>query len=64
MNLGGWRDRIISKRNTGFRRRGVGRAMFIFNLAKLMTAAHNDAFRFYVLDMASWGDRRDHGKKF
>jgi hypothetical protein len=61
VNLGAWRDRIIPKRNTGIRRRGVGRAMFIFDLAKLVTAAHIDAFRFYVRDIASWGDRRDHG---
>ncbi|CAN5436140.1 hypothetical protein BH11PSE11_BH11PSE11_22850 [soil metagenome] len=61
VNLGAWRDRVIPKRNTGYRRLGVGRAMFIFDLAKLAVTVPNDAFRYYVRDMTSWGDRRDHG---
>jgi hypothetical protein len=56
VNLGAWRDAILPKRNRGYRRRGVGRALFIFDLAQEMP---DDAYRFYVRDMTSWGDRLD-----
>jgi UDP-2,3-diacylglucosamine pyrophosphatase LpxH len=56
VNLGAWRDAILPKRNRGYRRRGVGRALFIFDLAQEMP---DDAYRFYARDMTSWGDRLD-----
>ena len=31
---GAWRDCIQGKRNVGFRCRGIGRALFIFDLAR------------------------------
>ncbi|RJF96218.1 hypothetical protein D3871_23145 [Noviherbaspirillum saxi] len=57
VNLGAWRDAIVRKRNQGFRRRGIGRALFIFDLARL--GDNEDAYRFYARDMTSWGDRLD-----
>ncbi|RJG06914.1 hypothetical protein D3870_13710 [Noviherbaspirillum cavernae] len=59
INLGAWRDSIRPKRNRGFRRRGIGRALFIFDLARLAQKVPDDAYRFYARDMTSWGDRLD-----
>jgi hypothetical protein len=59
VNLGAWRDRILPKRNRGYRRRGIGRALFVFDLAKLTDEKPNDAYRFYARDITSWGDRLD-----
>jgi hypothetical protein len=61
INLGAWRDRILPKRNRGYRRRSIGRALFIFDLARLAASRpdDNDSHRFYVRDMTSWGDRLD-----
>lgn len=59
INLGAWRDRILPKRNRGFRRRSIGRALFIFDLARLKGVRRLDAYRFYVRDMTGWGDRLD-----
>lgn len=58
INLGAWRDAILRKRSPGFRRRAIGRALFIFDLPRL-GANHPDAYRFYTRDMISWGDRLD-----
>ncbi|TFV99480.1 hypothetical protein E4K72_16560 [Oxalobacteraceae bacterium OM1] len=59
INLGAWRDKVMPKRNTGFRRRGIGRALFIFDLARLPAERRLDAYRFYARDVLSWGDRMD-----
>ncbi|OGB21890.1 MAG: hypothetical protein A3I66_16225 [Burkholderiales bacterium RIFCSPLOWO2_02_FULL_57_36] len=59
VNLGAWRDLIMEKRNGGYRRRGMGRALYIFDLAALSHSMPEDAFRYYARDLASWSDRRD-----
>jgi len=59
INLGAWRDSILPKRNRGYRRRGIGRALFIFDLARLAGTEPEDSYRFYARDMTSWGDRLD-----
>jgi hypothetical protein len=59
INLGAWRDAILRKRNRGFRRRAIGRALFVFDLARLRESAPDDGYRFYVRDMVAWGDRLD-----
>jgi UDP-2,3-diacylglucosamine pyrophosphatase LpxH len=59
INLGAWRDAILPKRNRGYRRRGIGRALFIFELARLAGKTPDDAYRFYARDMIGWGDRMD-----
>jgi hypothetical protein len=59
VNLGAWRDRILPKCNRGHRRRGIGRALFIFDLNRFAQQSPHDAFRFYARDMTSWGDRLD-----
>ncbi|MFC7518641.1 hypothetical protein ACFQUU_26875 [Herbaspirillum sp. GCM10030257] len=57
VNLGAWRDAILRKRSRGFRRRGIGRALFVFDLARL--PASEDSYRFYARDMICWSDRLD-----
>lgn len=59
VNLGAWRDLIVSKRNAGYRRRGMGRALYIFDLARLAITMPDDAYRYYARDLTSWSDRRD-----
>lgn len=62
INLGAWRDAILTKRNRGYRRRGIGRALFIFDLAAqaaLAGSGQDDSYRFYARDVISWGDRLD-----
>lgn len=59
LNLGAWRDAIVPKRNKGNRRRGIGRALYIFDLPKLLETMPEDAFRYFAADMTSWSDRRD-----
>jgi hypothetical protein len=59
VNLGAWRDLIVEKRNSGYRRRGIGRALYIFDLALLSQTVPDSAFRYYARDLTSWSDRRD-----
>lgn len=59
VNLGAWRDLIVEKSNGGYRRRGMGRALYIFDLSRLAQTVPEDAFRYYARDIASWSDRRD-----
>lgn len=66
INLGAWRDRIVPKRNRGFRRRGTGRALFVFDLARADRECRDghdsrprDHYRFYVWDTTSWSDGKD-----
>jgi UDP-2,3-diacylglucosamine pyrophosphatase LpxH len=59
VNLGAWRDTILPKRNRGYRRRVIGRTLFIFDLARQTPLDPDDAYRFYARDVISWGDRLD-----
>ena len=59
INLGTWRDRILPKRNRGFRRRGIGRALTIFAFARAEAAGQSDLYRFEAHDVTSWGDKQD-----
>ncbi|MGQ0711863.1 MAG: hypothetical protein ACT4NV_19180 [Rhodoferax sp.] len=59
VNLGTWRDRIVPKRNQGLRRRGIGRVLTVFSLARAEAAGGADLYRFMVRDLTSWGDGKD-----
>jgi hypothetical protein len=59
VNLGAWRDAIVPKRNGSQRRRGIARAMHVFDLARLKVHKPHMAYRYYTIDMLSWSDRRD-----
>lgn len=64
INTGAWRDRIIKKDNYGYRRRGIGRGLFVFDLAEQATRPGHTPIagrqlRYYVRDVISWGDHLD-----
>ena len=57
INSGAWRDQIVIKRNGGYRRRGIGRGLFVFD-----TWVHEEQrrdYRYYVRDLLSWNDPYD-----
>lgn len=59
INLGTWRDRIVPKRNRGFRRRGIGRALSVFAFGRAEANGARDLFRYEAHDVTSWSDRMD-----
>lgn len=64
INTGAWRDRIVKKDNYGYRRRGIGRGLFVFDLVEAppkdgQAQLCGRQLRFYVRDVCSWGDHLD-----
>lgn len=55
INFGTWRDQVLAKENKSYRRRGVGRALFVLNLPR----EEDKAFQYYVEDALSWSDGMD-----
>ncbi|WP_305908669.1 hypothetical protein Q9L42_009550 [Methylomarinum sp. Ch1-1] len=55
VNFGTWRDQILGKENGGYRRRGVGRALFVLRRQQ----DEHRSFRYYVSDSIDWGDEMD-----
>ncbi|ATG92243.1 hypothetical protein [Methylomonas koyamae] len=53
VNFGAWRDQIVDKENGGYRRRGIGRALYVLNLQK------QSEYRYFVRDNLNWSDRMD-----
>lgn len=53
VNFGAWRDQIVDKENGGFRRRGIGRSLYVLNRQK------RSEYRYFVRDNLSWSDRMD-----
>lgn len=57
INFGTWRDQIVDKENGGYRRRGVGRALFVQHLQKEHDKSKR--YRYFVQDGIQWSDRMD-----
>lgn len=57
INFGTWRDQIVDKENGGYRRRGVGRALFVKHLQK--EHGKSKRYRYFVQDGIQWSDRMD-----
>jgi hypothetical protein len=55
INFGAWRDQVVDKEKGGYRRRGVGRSLYVLNLQKTSP----EQYRYYVKDNLSWGDNMD-----
>ncbi len=53
VNFGAWRDQIVDKENGGYRRRGVGRSLYVLNLQK------RSEYRYFVRDNLNWSDQMD-----
>lgn len=60
INFGTWRDQIVTKekdhswQKEGYRRRGVGRALYVWQLPNAKST-----FKYYVADILSWSDHMD-----
>lgn len=59
VNLGSWRDRIVPRRDQGYRRRSVLRAFYILDL-KPRDGEANRSIYYYTKDKILWGDHLDH----
>ena len=55
INFGAWRGQVVDKEKGGYRRRGVGRTLYVLNLQKQAPAQ----YRYFVRDNLSWGDHMD-----
>jgi hypothetical protein len=58
INFGTWRDQMLPKQKDGYRRRGLGRALIIFDKAAENSDSPRD-FSYWVQDLVTWGDRQD-----
>jgi hypothetical protein len=61
INFGTWRDQILLRKDRGYRRRGVLRALFILDLIDEsgIAAAAPRSFDYFVEDIIHWGDQKD-----
>lgn len=61
INFGTWRDQIIGRKESGYRRRSVLRAFFILDLKDTTDGAKKDgrSFDYYTDDIVSWSDKSD-----
>jgi hypothetical protein len=61
INFGTWRDQIIPRKNKGYRRRGVLRALFILDLIDETNTGkkYPRLFDYFVEDIVHWGDSKD-----
>jgi UDP-2,3-diacylglucosamine pyrophosphatase LpxH len=61
INFGTWRDQILRRKDQGYRRRGILRALYILDLVN--TSVHvpgaERAFDYFVEDVVQWGDFKD-----
>jgi hypothetical protein len=58
INFGTWRDQIVLKQKKSYRRRGVGRALSVIDLAA--KSRHKERhFTYWIEDVLHWGDRLD-----
>jgi hypothetical protein len=58
INFGTWRDQMLPKLKHGYRRRGIGRALILFDKAAEGPNGPRN-FSYWVQDLVSWGDRQD-----
>lgn len=58
VNFGTWRDQLVKKLIKGYRRRGVGRALFVLDL-KPNHADNKRRFAYLVKDVLTWGGHLD-----
>jgi UDP-2,3-diacylglucosamine pyrophosphatase LpxH len=59
INLGTWRDQLIPRKNQGYRRRGVLRALFILDLYHENNKPAKRSFDYFVQDVIRWSDDKD-----
>ena len=61
INFGTWRDQILQRKKTGYRRQGVLRALYILDIVNKSRPEEESAraFYYYVEDMVRWSDFKD-----
>ncbi|MCW8986043.1 MAG: metallophosphoesterase [Gammaproteobacteria bacterium] len=61
INFGTWRDQIIGRKNSGYRRRSVLRAFYIFDLKNKQECLTEEdrTLKYYTDDMIKWSDKSD-----
>lgn len=61
INFGTWRDQIIGRKNSGYRRRGVLRVFYILDLKgnNDVTTEGERTFNYYTDDIIKWSDKSD-----
>lgn len=61
INFGTWRDQILPRKDKGYRRQGVLRALYILDLENKSSTASSSvrAFDYVVEDMVHWSDFKD-----
>lgn len=64
INLGAWRDQIVTARKGKYRRRGIGRALCILDLVPDAKSGADGKdrerrFNYWIEDITSWGDNLD-----
>ncbi len=62
INFGTWRDQIVLRKGSGYRKRGVLRAFFILDIANDDKTTQDESprtFDYFVQDVVHWGDFKD-----
>ncbi|MBC3765347.1 hypothetical protein [Neptunicella marina] len=61
INLGTWRDQIVMRKHSGYRRQGVLRALYILDLKNHTHTKEQRprSFDYFVEDVVNWGDNKD-----
>jgi hypothetical protein len=61
INFGTWRDQILQRKEQGYRRRGMLRALFILDLYNItdLKDKYPRTFDYFVMDVVHWGDLND-----
>ncbi|MCX7066256.1 MAG: hypothetical protein NTW85_00930 [Methylococcales bacterium] len=61
INFGTWRDQIVPRKEQGYRRRGMLRALFILDLKNLTETQDKfpRSFDYFVIDAITWSDLND-----
>lgn len=55
INFGTWRDQVVDKEKGGYRRRGIGRTLYVLHLQNQQTPE----YRYFVRDNLNWSDNMD-----
>lgn len=62
INFGTWRDQIVFRKGSGYRKRGVLRALFILDVVNDDVRTKNESprtFNYFVQDVIQWSDSKD-----
>lgn len=61
INTGAWRSQLVPKQNYGYRRRGIGRALYVFDRERGTSQQREQGY--FVRDCLSWHGANDLGSR-